>query len=323
MASITVQVMVRRQGRSGPDASEAVRNEKLQASRLRPSVNCTERPAPPAMTQRSRSRVPRHRLRIVIIAGVTVLLAGGIAAIISLQPSPPVVTSMCTFGNGSDGGPYAISPAEAQNAAIITAVGLQKGLPDHAATVALATSFQETRLQNLPYGDLDSVGLFQQRPSQGWGTTAQIMDPVYAAGAFFDHLAQVPGWESLPVTEAAQLVQHSATPDAYAQWSLEAQALAIATTGEIPAGLTCRLSSFGGSAPSHAALIAAASAELGTDPFTIPATTQRGWQIAVWAVAHAFSYHLSSVSFGGRIWNSTLGTWSSAPAVDHVVTTAR
>ena len=275
------------------------------------------------MKRRSRSRVPRRPLRVIVISAATVLLVGGIAAIISLQPSPPVVASMCTFGSGSAGGPYAISPAQAQNAVIITAVGLKKGLPDHAATVALATSFQETRLQNLPYGDLDSVGLFQQRPSQGWGTTAQIMDPAYAAGAFFEHLAQVPGWESLPVTEAAQLVQHSATPNAYAQWSLEAQALAIATTGEIPAGLTCRLSSFGGSPPSHAALVAAASAELGANPFGIPATTQRGWQIAVWAVAHAFDYHLTSVSFGRLTWTSTSGTWASTPAVDHVVTTTQ
>jgi hypothetical protein len=189
--------------------------------------------------------------------------------------------------------------------------------------VALATSMQETELQNLPYGDLDSVGLFQQRPSQGWGTTAQIMDPVYAAGAFFDHLAQVPGWESLPVTEAAQLVQHSATPDAYAQWSLEAQALAIATTGEVPAGLSCRLSSFAGATPSHAALVTAATAELGPNPFGTPTTTQRGWQIAAWAVAHAYNYHLTSVSFDGRTWTASSGTWAAAPAVDHVVTSTQ
>lgn len=254
----------------------------------------------------------------------TLGVAGAVAAIVfSGQPSPPVVASMCTFGSGSAGGPYAITPIQAQNAAIITAVGQQKGLPDHAATVALATSFQETQLQNLPYGDLDSVGLFQQRPSQGWGTTAQIMDPVYAAGAFFDHLAQVPGWESLPVTEAAQLVQHSATPDAYAQWSLEAQALAIATTGEVPAGLACHLTSFGGTAPTHAALVAAATAELGPNPFGTPATAQRGWQIAAWAVAHAYNYHLTSVSYGGRTWTAASGAWAAAPVVDHVVTSTQ
>ena len=276
------------------------------------------------MRRTSRSRAPRRRLRLIVISVVTLAVAGAVTAIIiSLQPSPPVLASTCTFGSGSAGGPFAITPTQAQNAAIITAVGIQKGLPDHAATVALATSMQETELQNLPYGDLDSVGLFQQRPSQGWGTTAQIMDPVYAAGAFFDHLAQVPGWESLPVTEAAQLVQHSATPDAYAQWSLEAQALAIATTGEVPAGLSCRLSSFAGATPSHAALVTAATAELGPNPFGTPTTTQRGWQIAAWAVAHAYNYHLTSVSFDGRIWTSSSGTWAAAPAVNHVVTSTQ
>ncbi|HWD52823.1 MAG TPA: hypothetical protein VG412_10500 [Acidimicrobiales bacterium] len=276
------------------------------------------------MRRTSRSRAPRRRLRVIIVSFVTLAVAGAAAAIIiSLQPAPPLVASTCTFGSGSAGGPYAVTPTQAQNAAIITAVGVQKGMPDHAATVALATSLQETQLQNLPYGDLDSVGLFQQRPSQGWGTTAQIMDPAYAAGAFFDHLAQVPGWESLPVTEAAQQVQHSATPDAYAQWALEAQALAIATTGEAAAGLACHLTSFGGAAPGRAALVAAATAELGPNPFGTPPTTQRGWQIAIWAVAHAFNYHLTSVSFGGQIWNSASGTWAAAPAVDHVVTSTQ
>jgi hypothetical protein len=255
---------------------------------------------------------------------VSVIVIGAVVAIIvAVQPPPPAVVSTCTFGAGSAGGPFAITPTQAQNATIITAVGQQKGLPDHAATVALATAFQESELQNLPYGDLDSVGLFQQRPSQGWGTTAQILDPAYAAGAFFDHLAQVPGWETMPVTEAAQLVQHSAAPDAYAQWTLEAQALAIATTGEVPAGLSCRLGGFGGAAPSHASLVASATAELGPNPFSTPATTQRGWQIAAWAVAHAYNYHLTSVSFGGRTWTSTSGTWAAAPVVDHVVTTTQ
>jgi hypothetical protein len=260
---------------------------------------------------------------IISLVVAAVVIGAVVAAVIALQPSPPVLASTCSFGSGSSGGPYSISPAQAQNATIITAVGLQKGLPDHAATVALATSFQETQLQNLPYGDLDSVGLFQQRPSQGWGTTVQIMDPVYAAGAFFDHLAQVPGWESLPVTEAAQLVQHSATPDAYAQWSSEAQALAIATTGEVPAGLSCYLHSFGGATPSHGSLVAAATAELGPNPFGTPATTQRGWQAAAWAVAHAYNYHLTSVSFGGRTWTASSGTWAAAAVVDHVVTTTQ
>jgi hypothetical protein len=136
------------------------------------------------------------------------------------SPAPPSPTpqTACTVASTTPGGSYSITPTQAQNAAIIAAVALRKGLPDHAVTVALATSLQESQLLNLSYGDQDSLGLFQQRPSQGWGTSTQIMDPNYAASAFYDHLAQLSGWQTMPVTEAAQLVQHSATPDAYATW---------------------------------------------------------------------------------------------------------
>ena len=82
---------------------------------------------------------------------------------------------------------------------------------------ALAAAFQESGLHNLSHGDRDSLGLFQQRPSQGWGTPSQIMDPGYAAGAFYHRLAQVTGWQTTSVTDAAQQVQRSAAPDAYAQ----------------------------------------------------------------------------------------------------------
>ncbi len=213
----------------------------------------------------------------------------------------------CTFASTAT---FSITPTQAQNAAIIAAVAMRKGMPDHAVTIALATSLQETQLQNLPYGDLDSVGLFQQRPSQGWGTNAQIMDPNYAATAFYDHLAQVPGWQTMAVTEAAQLVQHSATPDAYANWESEARALAMALTGEIPAGLSCRLNGFGGPAPSPSALAQASAEEMGAQFLDVPVSTATGWRVATWAVAHAYNYHLNSVSFAGRTWTGASGTWS-------------
>jgi hypothetical protein len=187
---------------------------------------------------------------------------------------------------------------------------MRKGMPDHAVTVALAASLQETQLRNLPYGDRDSVGLFQQRPSQGWGTNAQIMDPNYAASAFYDHLALVPGWQTMAVTEAAQLVQQSATPDAYANWETEARSLARALTGEVPAGLSCRFDGFGGPTPSPSALAQAARTEMGAQLFGVPVSTKTGWQVASWAVAHAYSYHVSSVSFEGRTWTAASGTWS-------------
>ena len=86
----------------------------------------------------------------------------------------------------------------------------RRGLPNHAVTVALAAALQESKLYNVNYGDRDSVGIFQQRPSQGWGTPAQLIDPAYAANAFYSHLEKIPTWRTLEVAKAAQLVQHSA-----------------------------------------------------------------------------------------------------------------
>ena len=220
--------------------------------------------------------------------------------------------SRCNFGSMTDSSPYAITPEQAQNAAIIAAVAFRMGLADHAVTVALATSMQETDLRNLPYGDLDSIGLFQQRPSQGWGDRAQILDPEYAASVFFEHLVQTTGWQAMPVTEAAQLVQHSASPNAYAAWETEARSLARALTGEVPAGLSCTLAGFSGSVPPANALTQALTTEAGTQLLGVPLSTKTGWQVANWAVAHASSYHLNSVTFGGMVWTVTSGTWSPA-----------
>lgn len=111
-----------------------------------------------------------------------------------------------------------LTPAQRQNAATIIGVARGMGAPPRAWLVALATAMQESTLNNIDYGDRDSRGLFQQRPSQGWGTPAQVTDPVYATRIFIERLLEVPGWESLPVTVAAQAVQRSAFPDAYAKW---------------------------------------------------------------------------------------------------------
>ena len=100
-------------------------------------------------------------------------------------------------------------------------------------TIALATALQESTLRNLNWGDRDSLGLFQQRPSTGWGTPAQVTDPVYASRLFFGGpsnpnkgntrgLLDIPGWQSMTVTQAAQAVQISAHPDAYAKWEASA-----------------------------------------------------------------------------------------------------
>jgi murein DD-endopeptidase MepM/ murein hydrolase activator NlpD len=111
------------------------------------------------------------------------------------------------------------------NAAAIIAAGARRQIPPRGWVIALATAMQESTLTNLPGGDQDSVGLFQQRPSQGWGTPAQLQDPTHAAGAFYDKLSTIRGWQTMPLTDAAQAVQRSAHPDAYAQWEPEATAL--------------------------------------------------------------------------------------------------
>jgi hypothetical protein len=138
-----------------------------------------------------------------------------------------------------DGATYEFTPEQAVNAATITAVGTARGLPERAVTIALATALQESALRNIGYGDRDSLGLFQQRPSQGWGTPKEIMDPAYAAGKFYDHLVEVPGYTRLPLTVAAQRVQRSGFPQAYAKHEPDATLLAAALTGQSAATLTC------------------------------------------------------------------------------------
>lgn len=120
----------------------------------------------------------------------------------------------------------ALDAEQVANAAVIAATGRQMGIPERGVVVALATAAQESRLRNLDYGDRDSVGLFQQRPSQGWGQLAELMRPEYAATKFYEALQRIPGWEQLPLTEAAQAVQRSAFPTAYARWETLAAALA-------------------------------------------------------------------------------------------------
>jgi LysM repeat protein len=132
-------------------------------------------------------------------------------------------------------GTLALSSEQRQNAETIVSVGRSLGVPTRGLVVALAAAMQESGLRNLPDGDRDSVGLFQQRPSQGWGTASQLSDPTYAAELFFGGphnpnagttrgLLDIPGWESMSVTQAAQAVQVSAYPNAYGQWQQAATA---------------------------------------------------------------------------------------------------
>jgi hypothetical protein len=138
------------------------------------------------------------------------------------------------LGRVADGGVVtALSNEMATNARIIIQVGRELGIPNYGIVIALATAAQESHLRNLDYGDRDSVGLFQQRPTSGWGTESQIRDPRYAARAFFGGptsttpgdtigLLDVDQWQHMSLTDAAQAVQISAFPEAYAKWEVSA-----------------------------------------------------------------------------------------------------
>lgn len=177
-------------------------------------------------------RSARHWVVVILATAalpfaVVLAIALAIFATVGMGPAPvQATTSGCEIGPGQGrAATETLSPNQAGNARIIYDVGVSLELPHRAEIIAIATAMQESKLTDLPYGTSDSLGLFQQRPSQGWGSPAQIMQPVYAATMFYEALVQVPGWQSLPLTVAAQAIQHSAYPGAYAQWEPLATAL--------------------------------------------------------------------------------------------------
>ncbi|MBA2309770.1 MAG: heavy metal transporter [Pseudonocardiales bacterium] len=186
----------------------------------------------------------RLGIRLVGIAAVLALLAGlGVVVFagVSWLMSPRGAGGNCGSAPGAvpvqAAGPAKANEEQRKNAAVIVTTGRELRVPDRGIWVALATALQESGLRNLDYGDRDSLGLFQQRPSQGWGSPAQIRDPRYAATQFFQRLLQVPSWTELPLWQAAQTVQRSGFPYAYARWEQAAADLlaAVSPTAEVVA----------------------------------------------------------------------------------------
>jgi hypothetical protein len=204
---------------------------------------------------RGRRRARALTASVIGIALIVGLISAAIYGWHQLTRHQLSADSCQVIGSGVSPETYAMDPEQLLNASIIADVAMRRALPEKAVIVALATAQQESKLRNLDYGDADSLGLFQQRPSQGWGTAAQVIQPVYSAGKFYDTLLKVSNWEGLSVGEAAQDVQRSAYPQAYASWEPRATALAGALTGTTFGQLTCRLVH-----PGIAALAAAAAA---------------------------------------------------------------
>lgn len=166
----------------------------------------------------------------------------GIAVLLLLIVAAAAGVVSSVFGGGGDAGclgavtapgatPAGLSAEQAANAGVIVAVGERMRVPVRGWVIAVATALQESDLTNIGGGPDDSLGLFQQRPSQGWGTPEHVMTPDYAATKFYERLRAVPGWQTLPLTQAAQAVQRSAYPDAYDKHEARATAIVAAYTG--------------------------------------------------------------------------------------------
>ncbi|MDX5400322.1 MAG: hypothetical protein LPK92_11480 [Actinomycetes bacterium] len=260
----------------------------------------------------------------------TLVLALGVAAVLVLLGARPVAASQRCTAVLPGGGAHVLDSGQADNAALIAAVAGSRGMPARAVTIALATALQESKLTNIDYGDRDSLGIFQQRPSQGWGTEAEILDAVYATNAFFDALQKVPDYEDLAITVAAQAVQRSAYPEAYARHESRARAFASALAGHSPAALTCDLDPLAEPSASLAEnLTARLTRDWGAAPVTvddaagravvdatavlpgIPAATA-AWSVGQWAVATASSTEVSWVAVGDRVWERGEDGWNDA-----------
>lgn len=251
------------------------------------------------------SRKDGGRLRLAVVALVTVLVMTGGGVALYLHFRPYLHGTSCEARSGT--GVMPLDLDQAADASTIAAVALRRKLPERATVIAYATALQESHLRNLESGDRDSVGLFQQRPSMGWGSADRLKDPVYATGRFFNALVKVKDYTGLSVHEAAQRVQHSADGSAYAQHEQDARTLADAFTGHSPASVRCW---YPPNKRKKHADTQAALAELRTTlkrsddgDLTVP-NTRAGWTMASWLVTHAQMYGLREVRYAGRHWRA-------------------
>jgi hypothetical protein len=238
--------------------------------------------------------------------------------------SPSVAAPGCQAGVGAQA--ISLDTDQAGIAATIAGVAARRKLPMQAVTIAYAAALQESRLHNLDYGDRDSVGVFQQRPSQGWGTTSELENPVYATTRFLAALVRVHGYTKMPVDRAAQAVQHSADGSAYRDWAGVAAELAGYFTGASPHGVSCWY------VPPLKANLAGATRSLtetfgpkGREGVVMGITTDRSgkkggtfavvqakqaaaWTVAGWLVAHAPDYGIDEVRYAGYEWKAADGS---------------
>ena len=264
---------------------------------------------------------------------VLALLVAGVSlyrwAVTRWGPAPPPPpASLCEAQVGS--AVADLSWEQSRNASIIAGVAAQRGLVPRAVSIGLTTAFQESGIRNLDYGDRDSLGIFQQRPSQGWGTEEQIMDPYYATGKFFDVMVTVDDWQDADIGDVAQEVQRSGFPDAYDQHVATARTLASALSGQTPAAWSCIVHDSEPADPEQLlsqltrAYGATVNAQIVTpdtvgEPVTIQITASSeeiAWSAGAFAQSWATQTGVTKVSVGQYEWTASptvLAGWVGIP----------
>jgi len=295
--------------------------------------------SPPAKPRERADRGVRPWTGLAGALVAVLVIAGGAIAFGLLRSRPvptlPLPAPACT-ATLNDGRQARLTIEQAGNASLIAGVASQRGLAPRATSIALATALQESGLRNLDHGDLDSLGLFQQRPAAGWGTPEQIMDPYYSTGKFFDAMVKVPNWQEADIGEVAQEVQRSAFPEAYDKHVERARILASALTGETPTGWTCHVRDPRPADPAglssalsraYGALAAVGPIDWGlsdgTAPPDPPQITVRtvgapaAWSLAAFAQSWAATYGVAVVQVGDSVWTGqpdVPADWVSQPA---------
>lgn len=233
---------------------------------------------------------------------------------------------LLTNGCESDGSGKVImlDTDQAAIAATIAGVAHSRRLPTHAVTIAYATAWQESHLHDPDYGTSDSIGVFQQRPSEGWGSPRELINPVYAAGAFFAALVKVPDYLNLPIYEAAQDVQHSADGSAYMNYEEQAAWMSGPFTGGSPHAVWCWFPQDSTKTVQITPMQEELTRTFGRLDVRRDATSSTvsierssaGWAVASWLVTHATTYGLTSVRYAGYQWSLSAGNrgWTRDPS---------
>lgn len=251
------------------------------------------------------SAVRRGLIATLVVLTVLAAVAFGLVVLWRIAQTHST-TEECKVGS------FSVEPDQASVASSMVGVVIDRQLPERAAVLTLAAALQESKLANLDPGEGpdDSVGVLQQRPSQGWGTVAQLKDIHYATGKFLDALTKIDGWQTMNLADAIQKVQVSIDGSYYARHEDEAQALSDALTGKSPAGITCSFPK-----PTQVASVAEVAAAVAHDlPITKPTAVSpkvtvpgASWATAAWFVANADRYGIDAVSYAGRQWTRAHG----------------